>query len=103
MTMIILTNFRSPIPFRLPMEFGIDWPSGIETKMFEGCGRRTDDGAYLYYKLSHDPKSSGELIRETFRQFEKQFEKKFCVTFLMYCCHDYKHGSFGSYLLKDLC
>ena len=33
-----------------------------EEKMFKECGRRrTDNGAYLYYKLTHEPKGSGEL------------------------------------------
>ena len=41
-------------------------PAVSEEKMFEECGRRTDDrltddGACLYYKLTNEPKSSGEL------------------------------------------
>ena len=40
-------------------------PVVSEEKMFEECGRRTttDDRACLYYKLTHEPKDSDELIR----------------------------------------
>ena len=33
-----------------------------EEKMFKECRRRTDNGAILYYKLTYEPKGSGELI-----------------------------------------
>ena len=33
----------------------------LEEKIFENCGRRTDDGPWLYYKLTNEPKGSGEL------------------------------------------
>ena len=33
-----------------------------EEKTFEECGLRTDGGACLYYKLTYEPKGSGELI-----------------------------------------
>ena len=32
-----------------------------EEKMFEERGRQTGDGACLYYKLTNEPKVSGEL------------------------------------------
>ena len=32
-----------------------------EEKMFEKCGRRTDGEACLYYKLTYEPRGSGEL------------------------------------------
>ena len=31
--------------------------------MDDGRRRRTDNGAYLYYKLTYEPKGSGELTR----------------------------------------
>ena len=52
------------------MKFGFDWPSGFwrrrSLKMVDGRttddnGQRTDDGACLYYKLTNEPKGSGEL------------------------------------------
>ena len=58
------TNFRSPIPLRLHMKFGFDWPSGFGEedlwKWWTDNGR-TDDGSWLYYKLTNEPKDSGEL------------------------------------------
>ena len=36
-------------------------PAVSEEKMFEECGRATNDRACLYYKLTHEPKDSGEL------------------------------------------
>ena len=41
----------------------------VSEEMFKECGRRrTDARACLYYKLTHEPKGSGELIMavETF-------------------------------------
>ena len=35
----------------------------LEKKTFENGGRRTDDGPWLYYKLTNEPKGSGELIK----------------------------------------
>ena len=47
------------------MEFGFDWPSGfgVSLKMVDGRadGRWTDDGLWLYYKLTNEPKGPGEL------------------------------------------
>ena len=38
-------------------------PAVLEKKIFENGGRRTDDnGPWLYYKLTNEPKGSGELI-----------------------------------------
>ena len=59
------TNFRSPYPPRLYMKFGFDWPTGFGGKdvwrVWTTDGRRADDGACLYYKLTYEPKGSGEL------------------------------------------
>ena len=41
-------NFHSPIPLRLHMKFVFDSPSGLEKKIFENGGRRTDNGPWLY-------------------------------------------------------
>ena len=47
------------------MRFGFDWSSGLEKKIFENGGRtdgrQMDDGPWLYYKLTNEPKGSGEL------------------------------------------
>ena len=64
-----LTNFRSPIPLWLHMKFGFDWPSGFgEEDLWKWWTldddeqrRRTDDGPWLHYKLTNEPKGSGEL------------------------------------------
>ena len=55
------TNFRSPIPLRLHMKFGFDLPSGFGEDLWKWC--TTDDRPWLYYKLTNEPKGSGELIR----------------------------------------
>ena len=50
-----------------PTHWGSIWnlaligPMVSEEKVFEECGRRTDGGACLYYKLTYEPKGSGEL------------------------------------------
>ena len=36
-------------------------PAVLEKKIFENGGRM-DDGPWLYYKLTNEPKGSGELI-----------------------------------------
>ena len=36
-------------------------PAVLEKKIFENGEQRTDDGACLYYKLTNEPKGSGEL------------------------------------------
>ena len=52
------------------MKYGFIGPVVSEEKMFENVdnGRRTDDGrttdAWLYYKLTYEPKGSGELTTE---------------------------------------
>ena len=55
------TNFRSPIPLWLHMKFSFGeedlwkwWPDGRQQTT-------TDDGAFLHYKLTNEPKGSGEL------------------------------------------
>ena len=59
------TNFCFPIPSRFHMKFGFDWPSGFGEedlwKWWTDNGRM-DDGPWLYYKLTSEPKASGELI-----------------------------------------
>ena len=42
------------------MKFGFDWPSGFGEEDRTDNGR-TDDGPWLYYKLTNEPKGSGEL------------------------------------------
>ena len=45
-----------PIPMSLHMKFGFDWPSDLEEKVFEHCGRRPrtamDARTWVYYKLT---------------------------------------------------
>ena len=62
-TWTIWINFRSPVPRRLYMKFGFNQPScfrGDVWKCWHTTHIRTTD-AYLYYKLTNDPKGSGEL------------------------------------------
>ena len=43
------------------MKFGFDWPSGFG----EDLGKWwTDDGPWLYYNLTNEPKGSGELKKK---------------------------------------
>ena len=44
----------------LHMKFGFDWPSGFRGEEIvndgrRNDGRRTDDGAWVYYKLTCEP------------------------------------------------
>ena len=55
-------NFRSPIPWRLHMTFGLNRPSCICGEDFLECGRQTDGQtdrqtteAYLFFKLTNEP------------------------------------------------
>ena len=41
-TQNLQTDFCSPIPLRLYMKFGIDWPSDFGKKIFENGGWTTD-------------------------------------------------------------
>ena len=58
------TNFRSPDPWRLHMaqRFWRRRSLKMVDERTDVNGRRTDDGACLYYKLTNEPKGSGELI-----------------------------------------
>ena len=68
-TWTVWINFRSPIPRRLHMKFGFNRPSGFRGEDVWKCWQhthtyiRTDDrGLPIYYKLTNEPKDSGELI-----------------------------------------
>ena len=59
-------NFRSSYPWRFHTKFGFDWPSGFGEEDVWNCGwtdngRRTDSGAWVYYKLTWWAFGSGEL------------------------------------------
>ena len=59
-------NFRFPDSWRLHMKFGFDWPRGFgEEDLWKWWTDNgwMDDRACLYYKLTNEPKGSGELIR----------------------------------------
>ena len=70
-TWTVWTYFRSPVPRRLHMKFGFNWPSDFRGDVWKYWQhthavtptpthiRRTQ--AYLYYKLTIEPKGSGEL------------------------------------------
>ena len=60
-TWTVWTNFRSPVPRRLHMKFGFNRPSGFRGDDVWKCWQHTNVKAYLYYKLIHEPKGSGEL------------------------------------------
>ena len=64
------------------MKFALIGPAALEKKIFENGGRRTDDdgrrwtttdgrrtddGLWLYYKLTNEPKGSDELISTFFK------------------------------------
>ena len=73
------TNFRSPIPLKLHMKFGFDWPSGFGeedlSKWWTMDGqRRTDDEPCLYYKLNNEPKGLGELKIVNWQYFKTHCE-----------------------------
>ena len=62
------TNFHSPIPLKLHMKFDFDWPSSFgEEDLWKWWmdGRQkdgqTDNGAWLYFKLTNESTDSGEL------------------------------------------
>ena len=65
-TQTLRTNFHSPNPWMLHMKFGFDWPSyfGDLWKWW------TDDGPWLYHKLTNEPKGSGESKRRQVRPCE---------------------------------
>ena len=63
------TIFRSPIPLRLHMKFGFDKPSGFgEEDLWTWW--TTTDGPWLYYKLTNEPKGSGELQSQSIRSYQ---------------------------------
>ena len=52
-----------------PSHWGSIWNlaligQAVLEKIFENDGLRTDDGPWLYYKLTNEPKGSGELTIE---------------------------------------
>ena len=53
-----------------------------ERKIFENGGR-TNDGACLYYKLTNEPKGSGELITEKYLNITLLFFSFETICFLM--------------------
>ena len=59
-----------PDPWRIHMKFGFDWPSGFGEedlwKWWTDGRQRMDDWACLYYKLTNEPKGSGELKNQNF-------------------------------------
>ena len=59
------TNFHFPIPPRLHMKFGFDSRSGFGGDLWKWW---TDNRACLYYKLTNEPKGSGELKMCTFTE-----------------------------------
>ena len=68
-TQLRRANFRPPPPPPAPptnwvstWNLALFGPVVSEKKTFEECGRRTDDGACLYYKLIYEPKGPEELI-----------------------------------------
>ena len=62
-TQTLWTNFRSPIPLRLHMKFGFDRPSGFgEEDLWKWW---MTDRQQLCYKLTNEPKGSGELKKWT--------------------------------------
>ena len=51
----------SPTPVMLHITFDQDWPTGFRDIQVWRCGRRTDDGPLVYYKLTLWAFGSGEL------------------------------------------
>ena len=46
------------------MKFGFDWPSGFGEDLWKWWTDKDNgrmDGTWLYYKLTNEPKGSGEL------------------------------------------
>ena len=61
------TNFRSPIPLRLQMKFGFDWPSSFgeeDLSKWWKDRQRMDVRPWLYYKLTNEPKGSDVLKKK---------------------------------------
>ena len=46
------------------MKFGFNWPSGFRGEDVLKCWCTTDSGPCLYYKLTSEPKGSGELKKK---------------------------------------
>ena len=62
-TWTVWTNFCSPIPRRLHVKFGFNQPCGFRGDVWK-CWQHTYTWmteAYLYYKLTYEPKGSGEV------------------------------------------
>ena len=65
-------TFEQTVPRRLQMKFGFNRPVVLEEKMFENVDINTyihtyirTTEAYLSYKVTTEPKGSGELIKKT--------------------------------------
>ena len=62
-TQTLQTNFCSPDPLRLHVTFGFDWLIGFGEEDSERTADdgRTDDGPWLYYKLTNEPNGSVDI------------------------------------------
>ena len=58
----------SPTQVMLHIKFDQDWPPGFRDIQVWKCGRRTDDGPLVYYKLTLWAFGSGELKTKTLRK-----------------------------------
>ena len=78
-TWTIYINFRSPIPRRLHIKFGFDWPSG-----FRGClklwtdddDRRLPSNGYTKSSPCDELDGSGELIKRAFSYLDEKTLKQ---------------------------
>ena len=104
-------NFPSPDPWRLYMKFGFNWPSSFgEDDLWKWWTdeQRTDDGACLYYKLTNEPKGSGELkiffffcgilLLKGDKNFHSEYYRSLAVTMINNKCS----AVIGYYLIDRL-
>ena len=61
----------SSTPMMLNIKWDQDWPTGLRDIQVQKCGRRTDRGSLVYYKLTLWAFSSGELKSQTSLLHEK--------------------------------